>query len=74
MLPLLFAEAATAPVPEVVKPVLPMLVLGGIMTLTYVAIGFDWMNKCLAALLGALLCVSFALGMGVFKDEAGHSA
>ncbi len=53
MLPLLFAEAAAAPAPEVVKPVLPMLVLGGIMTLT---------------------CVSFALGMGVFKDEAGHSA
>lgn len=74
MITLLLADAAAGPAPDAIKPDLPMLVLGGIMTLTYVAIGFDWMNKCLAALLGALLCVSFALGMGVFKDKDGHSA
>lgn len=67
-----FADAA--PVPDAVKPILPMIVLGTIMTLTYLAIAFDWLNKSLAAMLGAMLCVAFALGMGVFKDEAGHSA
>lgn len=69
---LLFAEANAAVVAD--KPLLPMIVLGGIMTLTYVAIAFDWLNKSLAAMAGALLCVALALMMGVFKDEAGHSA
>lgn len=70
----LFAEAAMAPAADAAKPFLPMIVLGAIMTLTYVAIAFDWLNKSVAALLGALLCVAVALAMGVFKDEAGHSA
>ncbi len=70
----LFAEAAAPPVAAVIKPVLPMIILGIIMTMTYVAIAFDWLNKSLAAMLGALLCVATALAMGVFKDEAGHSA
>lgn len=59
---------------EVVKPVLPMIVLGSLMTLTYVAIAFDWLHKSLAAMAGALVCVATALAMGVFKDEKGHSA
>lgn len=70
----LFAEAAITPATEEGKAVLPMILLGGIMTFTYLAIAFDWLNKCLAAMLGALLCVAVALAMGVFKDEAGHSA
>ena len=51
-----------------------MIVLGAIMTVTYVAIGFDWVHKTVAALTGAILCVVVALSFGVFKDEAGHSA
>jgi Na+/H+ antiporter NhaD/arsenite permease-like protein len=73
LLPPLFAaaEAATA---VVEKPMLPMIVLGVIMTLTYVAIAFDWLHKSLAAMLGAIAAVSAALVLGVFKNEAGHSA
>jgi Na+/H+ antiporter NhaD/arsenite permease-like protein len=69
MLPLLAAVAEAAD-----KPVLPMIVLGTIMTLTYVAIAFDWLHKSLAAMVGAIAAVSAALALGVFKDEAGHSA
>lgn len=70
----LFADTTSNVVAEAIKPVLPMVVLGGIMTFTYLAIAFDWLNKSLAAMLGALVCVAFALFLGVFKDEAGHSA
>lgn len=56
------------------KPVFPMIVLGAIMTLTYLAIAFDWVHKSIAALTGALAAVAAALKMGVFTDEAGHSA
>jgi Na+/H+ antiporter NhaD/arsenite permease-like protein len=69
MTPLLAAVAEAAD-----KPVLPMIVLGMIMTLTYVAIAFDWLHKSLAAMLGAIAAVAAALALGVFKDEAGHSA
>ena len=71
---MLFLADAAAAVPAAVKPVLPMIVLGTVMTITYIAIAFDWLNKSVAALLGALLSVAIALGFGVFKDEAGHSA
>ncbi len=67
------AELSTA-VATTAKPALPMILLGGVMTLTYLAIAFDWLNKSLAAMLGALVCVALALALGVFRDEAGHSA
>jgi len=51
-----------------------MVVLGVIMTVTYVAIAFDWMHKSLAALVGAIFCVAAALGLGVFVDQDGHKA
>lgn len=70
-LPLL---AAASPIVQPDKPVLPMVVLGAIMTLTYVAIAFDWLHKSLAAMVGAIAAVAAALTLGVFKDEAGHSA
>jgi len=74
MLPLLAATAATAAAAAADKPVLPMIVLGAIMTLTYVAIAFDWLHKSLAAMVGAIAAVAAALTLGVFKNEAGHSA
>lgn len=68
------AELTSPEMSSAAKPILPMIVLGVMMTLTYVAIAFDWLHKSLAAMLGALCCVAAALAMGVFKDEAGHSA
>lgn len=56
------------------KPWLPMVVLGVIMSLTYLTIAFDWMHKSLAALVGAILCIAAALSLGVFVNEQGHSA
>ncbi len=71
---MVFAEAAIESSVVLDKPVLPMLMLGTVMTLTYVSIAFDWLNKSLAAMLGAIICVAVALSLGVFKDEKGHSA
>ncbi|MBM4068826.1 MAG: transporter [Planctomycetes bacterium] len=51
-----------------------MIVLGAIMTATYLAIAFEWLHKSLAALLGAIAAVIAAMAFGVFKSEAGHSA
>lgn len=69
-----FAEVSPEAAVAAAKPLAPMIVLGAIMTLTYVAIAFDWLHKSLAAMLGALICVAVALAFGVFKNEAGHSA
>jgi Na+/H+ antiporter NhaD/arsenite permease-like protein len=70
--PLFAALDAVSATPE--KPVLPMIVVGGIMVLTYVAIAFDWLHKSLAAMVGAIAAVAAALVLGVFKNEVGHSA
>lgn len=70
----LLAAVDTASSTGGARPVLPMVVLGTIMACTYLAIAFDWLHKSLAAMLGAILSVSAALLMGVFVDEAGHSA
>lgn len=71
---MIVADVVGTEVTAAAKPILPMVVLGVLMTLTYVAIAFDWLHKSVAAMLGALCCVAAALAMGVFKDEAGHSA
>lgn len=69
----LFLAAAPA-AGETAKPFLPMLVLGTIMTITFLAIAFDWMNKTVAALAGALLSVAVAMAFGVFRGDADHTA
>jgi Na+/H+ antiporter NhaD/arsenite permease-like protein len=75
MLPdLLFAAGDAATAAGVDKPVLPMIVLGVIMAVTYLAIAFDWVHKSVASLTGALAAVAAAMVLGVFRDEAGHSA
>lgn len=56
------------------KPVLPMIVLGTLMTVTYVAIAFDWLHKSLAAMLGAVAVVAADMLLGVFRDTPGHPA
>ncbi len=63
------SEAATT-----IKPWLPMLVLGSIMTLTYLVIAFDWMHKSVAAMLGAIVCIIADLSLGVFISNAEGSA
>lgn len=70
----LLAAAPAVDAAESTKPVLPMIVLGAIMTLTYVAIAFDWLHKSLAAMAGAILAVIADLTLGVFVDQGGHSA
>ena len=62
---MLFADGSTA---TENKEVIHMVVLGLIMVATYVCIAFELMNKSLAALLGALLAVAYALFFGVIKD------
>ena len=73
-MPELILAATDAGVSEAAKPLLPMIVLGLIMTITFVAIAFDWLHKSVAALAGAIVAVAAAMLMGVFKDEGGHSA
>jgi Na+/H+ antiporter NhaD/arsenite permease-like protein len=68
LLELIADSAATA-----TKPWFPMLVLGTIMTLTYLVIAFDWMHKSLAAMIGAILCVIAALMLGVYVSHDGET-
>ncbi len=74
MTELLLLAAGDAPATDVVKPILPMIVLGTIMTITFVAIAFDWVHKSVAALSGALVAVASAMILGVFKNGEGKSA
>jgi Na+/H+ antiporter NhaD/arsenite permease-like protein len=57
-----------------VKPVLPMVVLGLIMTATYVVIAFELLHKSLAAMLGAIAAVAADMVFKVFHAEGGRSA
>ncbi|GIX05508.1 MAG: transporter [Planctomycetaceae bacterium] len=70
-MPILLAESIVMPPSQ---PWLPMLLLGMIMTITYVAIACEWVHKSVAALAGALVAVVTALALEVFRDEHGHSA
>ncbi len=60
------ADTDVAPLAADIKPLIPMIVLGAIMTVTYLAIAFDWMHKSLAAMVGAILCIIGALWLGVY--------
>lgn len=46
--------------------ILPMVVLGAIMVVTYGVIALEWLNKSLAAMLGAIAAVTAALAFGLF--------
>jgi len=70
----LFAFVDSAEVTAAIKPWLPMVVLGTIMTITYLVIAFDWMHKSLAALVGAIFCIIADLTLGVFASEGGQTA
>ncbi len=46
-----------------------MLVLGFVLIATFLAIAFDWLDKTVAALLGAVTAVALAMVMGIYHGE-----
>lgn len=56
------------------RPVLPMVVLGLVLTATFLCIAFEWLHKTVAALLGAVTAVPLALLMGVYQGERPYDA
>ncbi|MDP3233131.1 MAG: SLC13 family permease [Myxococcales bacterium] len=55
------------------KAVLPMVVLGSIMLVTYALIAFEVLHKSLAAMLGAIVAIIAALAFGLFNAPAGST-
>ncbi len=53
------------------KAVMPMVVLGGIMVITYAIIAFEWLQKSLAAMLGAIVAVIASLAFGLYQTPPG---
>ncbi len=67
--------AATSPsATAVAQPLLPMLILGLVLIVTFVCIAFEWLHKTLAALLGAVTAVALALLLGVYQAERPYGA
>lgn len=60
---------AGAPGLKAVKPVMPMVLIGSVLVVTFVFIAFDWLHKTIAALLGAIVAVALALALDVFGGE-----
>jgi Na+/H+ antiporter NhaD/arsenite permease-like protein len=56
------------PVPTESAPLLPMVVLGAVMAITYLLIATGRIHKLVAALLGALVCTGLGLGLEVIAD------
>ena len=61
--------AAGAPALQAAKPVMPMVLIGFVLVVTFVFIAFDWLHKTIAALLGAIVAVALALALDVFGGE-----
>jgi Na+/H+ antiporter NhaD/arsenite permease-like protein len=55
-------------------PVLPVVVIGSISVVTFVAIAFEFLHKTVAALLGAIAAVIAGLLTGVFHGERPYQA
>lgn len=55
-------------------PVLPMVVIGLVLAVTFGFIAFEKLHKSLAALLGAVVAVGLALALGVYGREDGYEA
>ncbi len=65
---------ATAPIADGANPLLPMVLIGGVLLVTFVAIAFELVHKSLAALAGAIGAVVIALVLGVFSADQGYEA
>ena len=61
--------AAGAPALEATKPVMPVVLIGFVLVVTFVFIAFDWLHKTIAALLGAIVGVALALALDSFGGE-----
>ncbi len=67
--------AAAVPVEAAeIDPVLPMVVIGLVLAVTFGFIAFETLHKSLAALLGAVIAVGLALALGVYGPENGYEA
>lgn len=51
------------------QPLLPMLLIGGVMIACFAFIAFERLHKTLAAMLGAVVVVALALLLGVYSGE-----
>ncbi|MBX3258742.1 MAG: hypothetical protein KIS78_02800 [Labilithrix sp.] len=65
------SDAAAVEAATTAPRALPMVVLGLIMVVTYTTIALEWLNKSLAAMLGAVAAVVAALSFGIFPTPAG---
>jgi Na+/H+ antiporter NhaD/arsenite permease-like protein len=54
--------------------VLPMVLVGLVLAVTFAAIAFEWLHKSLAALLGAIAAVIIGLGLHVYGGERPYLA
>lgn len=67
--PILFMVAASTPEVITPKPVLPMIIIGVVLIITFGFIAFEWLHKTVAALFGAILAVVLALVLNVYGGE-----
>jgi Na+/H+ antiporter NhaD/arsenite permease-like protein len=51
---------------EAARPILPMVLIGGVMTITFALIAFNRVHKMVAALLGAIVAVGISLAFSVY--------
>lgn len=63
------AAAASAPGIEGPAPVLPMVLIGAVLVVTFALIATERLHKTLAAVLGAAVAVALALLLGVYGGE-----
>ena len=69
MTPVLAATAATAPPTQGPDALLPMVLIGAVLVVTFVLIATERLHKTLAAVLGAVVAVALALALGVYGGE-----
>lgn len=72
--PALFIAATSIPDIITPKPILPMVLIGGILAVTFAVIAFEWLHKTVAALLGAIMAVAVALVLNVYGGEQPYLA
>lgn len=73
MADLLALAGETAPAAsQAAEPLMPMIVIGSVLVVTFLFIAFDWLHKTVAALAGAIVAVALALALGVFEGPKAY--
>lgn len=67
--PILLVGAASNPESLISNPVLPMVLIGLVLIITFGFIAFDWLHKTVAALVGAVVAVVLALILNVYGGD-----